>query len=97
MKPTLHTVEETSRSHHSRGPITDYSFHPIGISGYSAHCPGTAPASFRNTTLEYFKGEARYDFLIESGVFAAMMLTIASPLLNGIQAVLELIRATGGV
>lgn len=97
MKPTLHTIEETSRPRHSRGPITDYSFHPIGISGYSAHCSGTAPASFRRATLEYFKGEARNDFLVEAGVFAAMMLTVAVPLLNGIQAVLHLIRATGGV
>jgi hypothetical protein len=97
MKPPLHTLEETSRLRRSRGPLTDYNFHPIGISGYSAHCAGTTAASFRSVTLEYFKGEARYDFLAEAGVFAVMMLTIASPLLNGIQAVVQLIRATGGV
>lgn len=95
MKPTLHIIEEKRRPH--QGPITDYSFRPIGIGGYSAHCAGTQPASFRSATLEYFKGEARYDFLVEAGVFAAMMLTVAAPLLNGIQAVLHLIRATGVV
>jgi len=97
MKPTRNIIEETSRMHRSHGPITDYCFHPIGISGYSAHCPGTAPASFHSATLEYFKSEARYDFLIEAGVFAVMMLTVSEPLLNGIQAVLHLIGATAGV
>ena len=94
MKPTMHiTDSRESRSEAQRRfPLTDFNYDAIDMSVCDARCAELSGNSFR-ATREYFDREANRDFLTEAAVFAAMMLAIALPLLNGVHAIFDLIRA----
>ena len=60
-------------------------------------CCGT-PAQYRRPAFfeisnEYFAGEANRGFLVDSGVFAALILTALFPIANGLQAVATLVHS----
>ena len=90
MKPTSPTIDVTSRASAGarRFPITDFNYQSMEMS--AGHCTD-ASNSFR-TSREYFANEAARDFLTEAAVFSVMMLAVAMPLLNGLNAVASLIR-----
>lgn len=94
MKPTLPANDEASRSNLGarRFPVTDYHFQSMEMGAYNAHCADANTNSFR-VCREYFDNEAARDFLSEAGIFIVMMATMALPLVNGVQAIVALIRA----
>ena len=51
--------------------------------------------SLWDISRSYFKNEARYDFLGEVGLFAAIVLTAFLPLINNAYALVESARAIG--
>ena len=98
MKPTLQAIDDNGQVNADgrRFPITDFNYHSIAMSGYDARCTNSPCNSFR-ATREYFKNEAHRDFLSEAVLFTVMMVTVAAPLLSGLQAVIGLIRTMGGI
>ena len=97
MKPTAQTSgDERSRTNHRTFPVTDYNYHSIALGGRSGQCARTLLPSLRDISREYFETEANHDFLAEAFIFGAIMLTVAVPLVNGVQAIVHLVRASGG-
>ena len=97
MKPTAQTSgDERSRTNRRAFPRTDYNYHSITLGGRSGQYARTLPPSLRDISREYFDTEANRDFLAEAFIFGAIMLTVAVPLVNGVQAILHLVRASGG-
>lgn len=95
MKPVLHFDHDSNRKYgrNRRFPVTDFNFQSIELRGHNACCADATGNSFR-AAREYFNNEAARDFLTEAAVFVAMMVTIAAPLLNGVQSIVDLLRAT---
>ena len=97
MKPTAQiSGDERSRTNRRGFPVTDYNYHSIALGGRSGQCVRALPPSLREISREYFDTEANRDFLAEAFIFGAIMLTVAVPLVNGVQAILHLVRASGG-
>src|SRR4051794_39013568 len=51
--------------------------------------------SFFQISNKYFADEAARTFLVDTGVFAALILTSILPIVNGVQAVATLIHSVG--
>ena len=95
MKPVLQFPDKSERNSATRRsfPVTDFHYQSLELTGYDACCADTAGSSFR-AAREYFNNEAARDFLTEAAVFVVMMVTIAAPLFNGVQSIVDLLRAS---
>ena len=51
--------------------------------------------AFFEISNEYFANEAARGFLVDTGVFAALILTAMLPIVNGVEAVATLIQSVG--
>lgn len=97
MKPTAQTSgDERSRKNRRTFPVTDCNYHSIAVGGRGGQCARPLLPSLRDISREYFDTEANRDFLAEAFIFGAIMLTVAVPLVNGVQAIVHLVRASGG-
>lgn len=98
MKPTIQRTENENGRKDSRPfPLTDCHYHSLALGGFSGRCTRTAGPSFRSISRDYLNIEDRHYFLAEACVFSAFMVTALLPLVNGAHAVLNLVRAFGGV
>jgi hypothetical protein len=98
MKSTTKRIEnEKGRKDARPFPLTDYHYHSIALGGFSSRGTRTPGPSFRSISRDYFNTEDRHYFLAEAFVFSAFMATAVLPLVNGAHAVLNLVRAFGGV
>jgi hypothetical protein len=97
MKPPFRTNDNETRQFPRKFPITDFNYHSIALSGYRGSCVRTGNPSFHTLSRDYFKTEAQQYFLAEAIVFGAIMVTAALPIVNGIRAVVDLVRAGGGI
>ena len=95
----MQTIDNEKRGTTSirRLPVTDFNYHSVTLDGYNGRCAKTGEPSFHTISRDYFKDEARHDFLAEAIVFASILATAALPLLQGAQAVVHLIRTINGV
>jgi len=78
-------------------PITDCNYHSVAFGCYSGHCAKAVSPSFHSLSRDYFKTEARQYFLAETIVFAVIMAMAVLPIVNGAEAVIDLVRAIGGI
>ncbi len=69
MNPTLLTLRGNHRS-----LITDYNYHSFALESFNTNCGRASALSLWDISRSYFKNEARYDFLGEVGLFAAIVL-----------------------
>ena len=76
-------------------PKTDSNYYPASADAGS-RCAGACKTSFRALGRDYFAREAHQHFATEAAAFFLLTMTIVPPLFNGANAVLELIRSTGG-
>ena len=90
MNPTPLTL----RGNH-RTLITDYNYHSAVLESFNTNCGRVSVLSPWDISRSYFKNEARYDFLGEVGLFAAVVLTAFLPLINNVYALVESARAIG--
>ena len=88
MKPTIQS--NTRRG--PRLPKTDYAFQASSLANTGGRCFGSPRPSFRAISKDYFKNEARHDFLAEASFFAAIVLTAAVPIVSGAYALAQFIR-----
>jgi hypothetical protein len=87
MKPKIET----------KFPITDHNYQSVALDGCRGSCAHLAGPSFRSISRDYFKNEARQDFLGEALFFVAIVLTTAVPLASGAYVLAHFIAAIGAV
>ncbi len=88
MKPTPLTFRSNRRS-----PMTDYNYHSIALEGFNTNCGHVSVLSLWDISRNYFKNEARYDFLGEAALFAVVILTTFLPLISNAHTLVEFVRA----
>jgi hypothetical protein len=101
MKPTFPTIDSTLRRGSfgatargsRRQPITDYNYHFAAFESSSADGARASARSFWHITGDYFKNEARPDFLGEAALFVVIIITALLPLMNNTHALVEFVRA----
>ena len=76
-------------------PRADSNYYPA-IADAGNRCAGACKTSVRAIGRDYFAREAHQHFATEAAAFFLLMMTTALPLFNGANAVVELIRSTGG-
>jgi len=96
MKP-LSSIQNSPRDTNRRFPITDCNYRSLGFSELKTRCARTRRSSFTTISRDYFNGEARHQFLIETVVFALITITAIPALFDCGRALLEFIRAIGGM
>ena len=103
MKPTFPILIRSRRCESFDGdkcrsrrfPVTDYNYHSFALESFNTNCGRVSVLSLWDISRSYFKNEARYDFLGEVGLFAAIVLTAFLPLINNAYALVESARAIG--
>jgi hypothetical protein len=90
MKP----ISPIARNRRSLPPV-EFNYQSMSLSGYQARCGKTVAPGFLNISRDYFQREARRDFIVELGLFAAITLTAAAPFFSTASALTELCRAIG--
>ena len=78
-----------------RSPMTDYIYPSVALERFNSNCARLSARSLWDISRNYFKNEARYDFLGEAGLFAVIVLTAFLPLINNAHALVEFVRAIG--
>ncbi len=76
-------------------PLTDCSYHIAAIPQFQGGCARRELPSFRNISGEYFRNEARGEFLNEAIAFGAIIVTAAVPILSNMHALSDFLRAIG--
>jgi hypothetical protein len=90
MKPTPLTLRGNHRS-----LITDYNYHSFALESFNTNCGRASALSLWDISRNYFKNEARYDFLGQAALFAVIVLTAFLPLISNAHALVESARAIG--
>jgi hypothetical protein len=88
MKPTPLTFRPNRR-----WPMTDYNYHSAGLEGFNTNCARVPALSLWDISRNYFKNEARHDFLGEAALFAVVIFTAFLPLINNAHRLVEFVRA----
>ena len=96
MKSTLQT-ENLNQRESRTFPKTDYNYQGAGLGDFDARCAGKTSLSFRAISAEYFKSEARQDFVSEAVFFSLIILTAAIPIISSVNALADFVRAIGAV
>jgi hypothetical protein len=100
MKNTPHILQLNRRyESDSRGgqkfPHTDHNYqNSQSLGGCGTPVKFNRPAFFEISN-EYFAEEAARGFLVDTGVFAALILAAMLPIVNGVEAVATLIHSVG--
>jgi hypothetical protein len=102
MKPTPHGITRSNRTDADafaprRFPVTDSAYQSVTLDGYRGGCANSCEPSFRNISSDYFKAEARNNFLAEAAFFAAMIVVSSWPMFSSIRAMSGLVRAYAGL
>lgn len=103
MKNTPHILQLNRRYESDpRAARGERSFPQINQNYQSAKMPGGCgtPVEFHHPAFfeisnQYFADEAARSFLVDTGVFAVLILTSMLPIVNGVQAVATLIHSVG--
>ncbi|HEY9419361.1 MAG TPA: hypothetical protein VIP49_04175 [Candidatus Udaeobacter sp.] len=88
MKPTPLTFRPNRR-----WPMTDYNYHSAALEGFNTNCARVPALSLWDISRNYFKNEARHDFLGEAALFAVVIFTAFLPLINNAHTLVEFVRA----
>jgi len=102
MKPTIQFNQKSRRDFSDREsrrgsvlPQTDCSFQAASVSNGGGRCFGSCQSSFRAISQDYFKNEARRNFVSEAALFSVIVVTAALPILNSASALVHLVRSFG--
>jgi hypothetical protein len=87
MKPSPNTPPNARRF-----PLVDYHYQAPMLNGSSAPCAKTSK-SLRDISRDYFDAEADREFLSEAAVFTTLIAITMVPIVAGVSAVLQLLRA----
>ncbi len=73
--------------------MTDYNYHSTALEGFNTNCGRVSGLSLWEISRNYFKKEARHEFLGEAALFAVVILTAFLPLINNAHTLVEFVRA----
>jgi hypothetical protein len=73
-------------------PLVEYHYHAPMLNASSAPCIKTSK-SLRDISRDYFDAEANREFTTEAVVFGTLILMAVVPIMAGISAVAQLLRA----
>src|SRR5690242_12515953 len=101
MKPIFQINHRYGSSAHTarmirRSPKTDFDYHAATLGDIRGRCVEDCKPPFHALSRNYFTREAHQHFATEAAVFFVLMMTSVLPLFNGANAIVQLIRATGG-
>ena len=101
MKPIFQISHRYGSSAHTaplsrRSPRTDFDYQAATLDDTRGRRVEDCKPPFHALSRDYFTREAHQDFAIESAAFFLLMMTTVLPLFNGANAVVKLIRSTGG-
>lgn len=102
MKPTCQLNQKSRRDSRDRAfrqgswlPLTDYSFQAPAVANKGGRCYGSRRPSICSISQDYFKNEARHDFVREAVLFSVIVVTAAVPIINSARELLHLVRSFG--
>ena len=78
-----------------RFPLTDWSYHSVDLSDFTARGASKPRFSFTQISRDYFNSEARRNLILECVFFAVISITIVPAILDCGRALLEFTHATG--
>ena len=87
MKPSQNT-----RTGAQKFPLVEYRYHKPILNPSSAPCV-TRSNSLRDISRDYFDAEANREFTTEAAVFGTLIVMAIVPIMAGMSAVVELLRA----
>ena len=101
MKPVFQINYRYGSSAHTarmsrRSPKTDFDYQAATLDDIRGRPVEDCKSPFHALSRDYFAREAHQHFATEAAAFFLLMMTTALPLFNGANAVVALIRATGG-
>ena len=73
-------------------PLVDYCYHAPMLKGSSAPCVKRSN-SLRDISRDYFDAEATREFTTEAAVFGTLIVMAIVPIMSGMFAVVQLLRA----
>ena len=101
MKPIFQINHRYGSSAHTArmsrvSPRTDFDYQAATLDDIRGRPVEDCKSPFHTLSQDYFAREAHLHFATEAAVFLLLMMTTVLPLFNGANAVVELIRSTGG-
>lgn len=75
-----------------RFPVIDCNFQASALDRYYGGSTGGSRPSFVNISREYFRSEARRDFLAEVAVFLAIAVILATTFISGARAIIHFLH-----
>jgi hypothetical protein len=84
--------EEFRRRKRASFPIADCNFQTFSLDRYHGEPAGSPSASFLNISREYFRYEARRNFLAESAFFLAIIAILAVMFISGGLAIIRFLH-----
>jgi hypothetical protein len=96
MKPPS-SIQNSQRDANRRFPIIDCNYRSVGFSELKTRCARIPRSSFTTISRDYFNGEARHDFVIETAGFALIAVAAIPALFDCGRALLEFMRSIGGM
>ncbi|MEO5717966.1 MAG: hypothetical protein ABIR29_05280 [Chthoniobacterales bacterium] len=82
-----------SERHGSSFPQTSHNYQSAQLTGRCGTPVQYRAPAFSEISSEYFAEEANRGFLVDAGLFAALILTALFPIVNGFQAVAILVHS----
>jgi hypothetical protein len=79
-----------------KSPKTDFDYQAVTLDDIRGRSVRDCKPPFHALSRDYFSREAHLHFAAEAAAFFLLMMTTVLPLFNGANAVVELIRSTGG-
>ena len=89
MKPSSEGNDGRTRS---GLPVTDCNFQPSPLDRYYGGSTGNSQPSFLNISREYFRFEARRNFLAEVAFFLVIAAILAATFLSGASAIIHFLH-----
>jgi hypothetical protein len=80
------------RQQTTRFPVTDYNFQAFPLDRYHGGSAGSPAASFLNISREYFRYEARRNFLAEGAFFLVIVAILAVTFISGALAIIHFLH-----
>ena len=76
----------------SRFPVTDCNFQAFSFDRYYGGSTGSSQPSFLNISREYFRYEARRNFVAEVALFLAIAAILAATFISGASAIIHFLH-----
>src|SRR5438874_6288418 len=84
--------ERRRNFYRNRFPITDCNFQTFSIDRYYGGSTGSSPASFLNISREYFRHEARRNFVVEVKFFVVIAAILAVTFISDARAIVHFLH-----